>query len=258
MRGATLSLLTVAVAIAATTLAVTAGQGSAAPSFDSPLTALRTSHFTYFAYTDPRWWGRDVHVGIVRLRISRRNADFAGAILTVHDTAGKELGRPQLVLLRRSRGWRAVRAQDNYSPFECVLAPRGVLQELFGQCDSSPYVVWPTTLISGPLDERAPTAAELAGVIAANRKTVYPHGDGCVRYRVSVSVLDSTYALTEYRPSGKHVPGCYVGNGVSLFRRLPSGWTLKAGASDPFPCTDAPPGVIRSLTYACWVIGGPH
>ena len=80
-----------------------------------------------------------------------------------------------------------------------------MLQELFGQCDSSPYVVWPTTLISGPLDERAPTAAELAGVIAANRKTVYPHGDGCVRYRVSVSVLDSTYALTEYRPSGKHV-----------------------------------------------------
>ena len=94
------------------------------------------------------------------------------------------------------------------------------------------------------------TAAELAGVIAANRKTVYPHGDGCVRYRVSVSVLDSTYALTEYRPSGKHVPGCYVGNGVSLFRRLPSAGRSRR-SERPLSLTDAPP-VIRSLTYACW------
>ena len=95
-------------------------------------------------------------------------------------------------------------------------------------------------------------------MIAANRKTVYPHGDGCVRYRVSVSVLDSTYALTEYRPLRQARARLLCRKRRVALPAATERLDAQGGSERPLPCTDAPPGVIRSLTYACWVIGGPH
>ena len=247
-----------AVCACAAVAAAGCGGRSAAP--DAPLQeALRRSPYTYFAFTNALYWGRPVHVVVDRLRVSRRDPRVAGAVLTPVDAAGKPAGDSQLALLRRGSSWRVVRAQDGrYSPFACRLAAPGVIRELFGRCDPSPYLVSPLTSITGPRADRQPTAAERAGIVAANRAALFPHGDGCIRYGIRVSRVDLDYAVTRYRLVGK-VTGCDVGNGVSLMRRLPDGrWRIAAQASDPFACTQAPPGVVRSLDGICSIYGpGP-
>jgi hypothetical protein len=143
-----------------------------------------------------------------------------------------------------------VRAQADVA-FDCALASAGVIRELFGRCTPNALLVTPITLISGPVADRAPTAAERAGIVAAYRKD----GDRCDRFHIRISLLDDHYALTWPIPTG--TTGCPFANGVTLTRRTASGWTFKGAASDPFPCTDAPPGVIRTLTSGCWVFGRP-
>ena len=239
---------TIAGAAASSALAV--GTTVALPRPASPLTALRASHLTYYAYTDPRWWGTQVDVGIARLRVSKREPRLAGAILTVRDRSGVARGKPQWVLLRRSGAWRVVRTQAE-GAFDCAFAPAGVIRELFGRCAANALPVTPITSISGTVADRAPTASERAGIIAAYRKT----GDRCARFHIRVSRLDGDYALTWSIRTGK--AGCPFANGVTLTRRTGTGWILEATASDPFPCTAAPPGVVRSLTAGCWVYGRP-
>jgi hypothetical protein len=65
----------------------------------------------------------------------------------------------------------------------------------------------------------------------------------CANSDTFVSRLDASWGLVR--------PHCPSGNGVILLHREHGSWTVYDEASDPFDCTEAPPGVIRSLTGAC-------
>src|SRR6266849_212693 len=104
--------------------------------------AIRSSPYTYFAYRDPLYWGRSVHMTISRLHVSRRDASFAGAVVTPLESNGKIASNRERVLLQRTDEWRVIRAQSFLEyHFACRLAPAGVINELFGRCDPSPFVV---------------------------------------------------------------------------------------------------------------------
>jgi hypothetical protein len=222
--------------------------------------AIRRSPFTYFAYRNPLYWGRSVHVTISRLRVSSRNRRFAAAVVTPFDgKRHRRVSDPERVLLRLTDRWRVIRAETlSAARPACRFAPAGVIAELFGGCDHNADAarVSPEAFISGPLDFRSPTPDERAAIVAATRAAHFKPGQArCVRYHVRVSVVDERFASVSYsfvRP----FRGCLLGNGVSFMERSPRGrWRVKGDAGDAFPCTYAPPGVIRSLFEDCLVLG---
>jgi len=222
--------------------------------------ALRSSPYTYFAYKDARYWGRPIHVVVNRLRVSKRDPRFAGAVLTPMEQTGRRASEPERVLLRRNNRWHVTRAQGfGEGHFACRLASTGVVRELFDGCEGSRPPVSPIAYVSGPGDYGNPTAAERSAIIAAARAKYFRNGDGCIRYHVRVSRFNRRYASVGYTPSGREDKGCFIGNGVSLVQRLPSGhWREKGAASEAFPCNFAPAGVIRSLFKVCSILGPPR
>ena len=92
-------------------------------------------------------------------------------------------------------------------------------------------------LVTGPLLVRPATPSE--------RRRIVARYAGCTTYDVTVSQVDETYALVQF-------PSCARYNGEVLFHRGARGWLEVDAASEPFDCTEAPPGVIRSLAGGCW------
>lgn len=97
-----------------------------------------------------------------------------------------------------------------------------------------------------------PTAAEQAQISAAAYGKLKGERD-CVRFTIAISRVDARYASAGLELLGVRRGGCEA-NGTLLFRRAGSGvWRYLGSASDPFPCTAAPAGVIRSLFGACFI-----
>jgi len=111
---------------------------------------------------------------------------------------------------------------------------------------------WPGGAVVGPCEERAPTSGEGAALTAVARRVVFSGHDNCVTYVLGISKVDQRFARVAYE---FHTPygTCHVGNGLSLFKRTASGWVHLGDASEPFPCTAAPAGVVRSLLGECWL-----
>jgi len=161
-------LMLLALAPLAAVLSACGGHTSSGSEEAKVAAAIRSSPYTYFAYRDPLYWGRSVHMTISRVRLSLRDASFAGAVVTPLESNGKRASSRERVLLQRTDQWRVIRAQSFLEyHFACRLAPAGVINELFGHCDPSPFVVFPGALVSGPAANRPPTARERAASIAA-------------------------------------------------------------------------------------------
>jgi hypothetical protein len=104
--------------------------------------------------------------------------------------------------------------------------------------------------VRGATSMRPPTAAERTGIVGAASRAF--HGeDRCVQYKIGISRLDSRYAAVSYVFHEPYVH-CLVGNGVSIYVRTRSGWRHVADASSGFSCSQAPPGVVRTLFGDCW------
>ena len=217
--------------------------------------AVRSSQQTYFAFSNPLYWGRPVHFKIDRIRISRKDDHFAAARVLALEANGKRVGdlQQQQVLLRRSEKWLVAQAAPDGRTIFCEAASSGVVHELFGGCESTPVDTGMS--VYGPHSDRAATAKERAAIIEAT-KAFHTNGFGsgsCVRYHIRVSQIDDRFAVVGYTFVPPYT-NCLLGNGESLMQRKASGrWQVKAEGSDAFDCGDAPPGVIRSLFSGCWV-----
>ncbi|MGA9761488.1 MAG: hypothetical protein WBQ14_03600 [Gaiellaceae bacterium] len=219
--------------------------------------AIRKSPQTYFAFRNPLYWGRPVHITIDRIRISSRDDHFAAARVRVLEASGKpvrfaRIGNfAQQVLLKRSAAWR-VRDVESGSPIPCRFAPHGVVRDLLDSCDASPYQPSDVGLIAGPESSRSPTAKERALIIKATR--AYHHGVfdvSCARFHIQVSKTDDRFALVGYTFVPPYTK-CVLGNGESWMERASTGrWRVKGDGSDAPDCRCVPPGVARNLASIC-------
>lgn len=207
--------------------------------------AVERSPKTYFAYRSPLWWGQRVRIEIVRI-----STDDGFALAQIRVLAGPPSYRTQWALVQhQGTGWKVVSvALQHRSDLQCGSTPHAVLQRLAGGC--SKYSLWPAGVVSGPRAVRPPTSVERAALVQAAQTSVFAGRDRCVRYHVSVSTLDQRYASVSYT-FVKPYTHCSPADGVSIFHRASDGWGYAGGASDGFPCTQAPPGVARSLFGDC-------
>lgn len=214
--------------------------------------AIRNSPQTYFAFRNPLYWGRPVRITIDRIRISSKDDHFAGARVRVLEANGRATRFPQQVLLRQPGKWRVIDVEGGQIP--CRLASSGIVRDLFGSCDASPFQVSEVGLIEGPKADRPPTAKERALIIAAT-KVFHPgtFDDSCTRFHVRVSRVDDSFALVGYtfvRPYTK----CVLSNGESWMKQTSAGhWLVKGDGSDAPDCRWLPPGVARSLASVCYI-----
>ena len=173
--------------------------------------ALVRSPRTYLHY-GRRWWGRPPRL---RIRSLDAHGDRATVVLAARGTYH------QLVRLHRRRGaWYIAAAGPG--------------------------------LVVGPRAARPASAADRTAIAAdAQRRLREP--ERCAAYQIVVSRLDPRYAYVTYEflesePGG---PQCRAFNGTSLYRRGRQVWRELSEASSGYPCTFAPPGVIRSLVGSC-------
>jgi hypothetical protein len=217
------------------------GGGHDASQVSSIRQALERSRLTYLHYRAPIWWGRRVSVTVELVRV---DGDWAIAKLRGPKSSGR-----QWALLHRSGGWRVVGAASGRGTgLWCKLAPPPVIPQLVGGCTATE--LWAPGDIVGPRARRAPTGAERTALESAARR-LRGGRDSCVRYLIGVSEVDPRYVRVSYefhKPYGN----CLLSNGDSIFVRDGRDWRHVSDASDPFPCTLAPPGVVRSLFGDCW------
>jgi hypothetical protein len=116
---------------------------------------------------------------------------------------------------------------------------------------SAPLIDPVVGTIQGPTDAREPTPRELEP-ISAVAFLVLKGASDCVRFVVSISRVNPDYAAAALRFFGPQKAQCEA-NGSMLFRRAGGKWRYLGAGSDPFRCTVAPPGVIRSLFGTCFI-----
>ena len=235
-------VLTACLAVVALT-----GCGHSAPrDRDAIKTLLIRSNATYLYYTSPLWWGTAIRPRLVRIGI-----DGSFALAKIHVPGGPRIYRDQWVLLERGpRDWKLVATVLGRAYLLPCAAPADVARRLAGGCshDAAPD---PRGVVTGPLATRPPTANERRTIIKAARAAIFAGRDACVRYSIAVSRLDGGFASVSYsfhKPYGN----CLLGNGISIFKKSATGWKNIGSASDPFPCSYLPPGVVRSLFGECW------
>lgn len=172
---------------------------------------LDRSPGTLLYYRAALWWGAPGRVG---LNFVRRDGAWTAAKITApHEHQWVFLNGRRLV------------ASD------CEGVPPAVVHRLVGSCHRVPPL-WAIEVV-GPTYRRRPTAAERRGILAhCGRSSV----------EVWVSRLDPRYATTF---------SCYGSGAVSLYHRGPNGWRETSLEIDGFSCTEAPPGIIRSVHGRC-------
>ncbi len=177
-----------------------------------------------------------------------REGTFALAHVTL--PSGQKLWRSQWALLESNAdGWvvRAVALQRAHD-LACR-APADVMRRLAGGCAKLPTD--PSGAIVGPTASRPASRAELAMIARVARHFLRGH-DSCITYAARIATLDPHYARVAYefhKPYGN----CQRFDGVDIYERTQDGWRRIGGASDPFTCNFAPPGIIRSLFGMCWI-----
>jgi hypothetical protein len=182
--------------------------------------SIEASPLTYYHYTAPAWWGRPVTVKTTALR---EEGNSARATIVV-DAGGKAIAREPITLRETIRiGW-------------VVVTPK----------------IGPAATITGPKAVRAPTSNERLAIAAAAHAYLKPPAD-CVRYNIAISRVDPRYASVALRFVGPKKLEC-ASNGVMIFGLgFDKTWHYLGGASEPFPCDSARPGVLRSLFGSCWI-----
>jgi len=257
VRRAGFILFALSLAVAAL-LPACGGKGQSQSNAVEIKAAIRKSPQTYFAFRNPLYWGRPVHITIDRIRISSRDDHFAGARVRVLEASGKpvrfaRIGNfAQQVLLKRSAAWRVRDVESGSIP--CRFAPHGVVRDLLGGCDASPYQSSDVGLIAGPKSSRSPTAKERALIIGATQ-AYHPgvFGVSCTRFHIQVSKTDDRFALVGYTFVPPYTK-CVLGNGESWMERTSAGrWRVKGDGSDAPDCRWVPPGVARSLASVCYI-----
>jgi len=211
-----------AVACALCALAL-GGCGSSGGSVEQ---AIKSSLVTYYAYTDPAWWGGPVKVETRLLHNSSRAAEA-----TVSVVAHGETVATQTIHLTRTAGnW------DVDDSEKTATRPQGY----YGT-------------IAGPPAARPPTPAERRRIVSGVLET-HPGESGCLRFAIAVSTIDPAFASVTLRAVGADRASCAV-DGVLLVGREPDGtWQPQESGRNPFTCHHAPPGVLRSLFGRCWIV----
>jgi hypothetical protein len=198
-------------------LALTA-MGGSAPAAER---AIESSPVTLYHFGDAAWWGRPVRISTRSLHVSHGRA----TAVVVASGGGATLARQPVTLVRSGGSW-------------TVSSPAG----------GAPYGI-----ISGPTAYRVPTVQEQTAISAAGSKELRGERD-CVRFVVRVSTVDPAYAAASLTFFGPRKAQC-ESNGQLLFVHSPSGiWSYRGSGSDPFACSAAPPGVIRSLFGTCTIL----
>jgi hypothetical protein len=235
-----------ALAVAAVA-AVAAGCGGSQQSDTAGIrAALVASKASYLHFAAPIWWGRLAHP---RLTSVRTDGKFAVAHVSVPGV--KKLWRSQWALLESdSGGWRVLAVVlDRSRNLQCK-APKNVMRTLAGGCLR--YVLSPAASVEGPQASRPASSAEHRAIAKVLRRSFDPGHNSCVKYSVTVSRLDPHYARVRF-VFHKPYTNCDLFNGQDVVKLTSSGWKDLGGASDPFTCNFAPPGIIRSLFGMCWV-----
>jgi hypothetical protein len=175
------------------------------------------------------------------------NRKFAVAHVTLAD--GPKVWRSQWALLESAPGgWHVLSVQLPPARNLACKAPADVMRSLAGGCTHVENV--PSGTVTGPQDSRPASPSELAAIAKVGRRAIFHGRDGCVTYVAHVSKLDSRFARVAYKFT-KPYGNCLLGNGESIYRRTPHGWKDIGDASETFPCTYLPLGVVRSLFGQC-------
>jgi hypothetical protein len=162
-----------------------------------------------------------VHIATRSLRVSHGKA----TAVVIATASGATLARQPVTLVRSGGTW-------------AVSSPAG----------GAPYGI-----ISGPTAYRRPTVQEQRAISTAGFKELRGEQD-CVRLVVHLSTVDPAYAAASLSFFGPRKAQC-ESNGQLLFVRSPTGtWSYRGSGSDPFACSAAPPGVIRSLFGSCTIL----
>ena len=183
--------------------------------------AIARSPFSYYHFSAAAWWGQPVTVSTRSVHVSGSTA----TAVVVASAGGKKVGSQHVSLTQANGRWAVV----------------------------TPLVDEPFGTITGPISARKPTALEQAAISAAGFKVLKGEQD-CVRFVVGVSTIDPGFASARLTFFGPRKAQC-ESNGMLLFARSASGaWMYHGAGSDPFSCTWAPPGVIRSLFGSCFIV----
>jgi hypothetical protein len=190
--------------------------------------ALKSSPDTYYHYGTAAWWGRPVTVKTVLLR--QEGSSGAVATISVY-SHGKAIATQTVNLVKESSGWQV-------SAGEASLA----------QTDTS------FGNVVGPVATRPPTAAEQKAITAGALHS-FPGESNCLRFTASVSKVDPAWASAVIHVVGPNRINCAV-SGTPLLHLAPGkGWRMVAIGAGTYPCSKAPPGVLRSLFGSCRIAG---
>ena len=206
--------------------------------------ALAVSKASYLHYRSRVWWGRPVGARLMSVRSARK---FAVAHVLL--SGGPKIWRSQWALLEYTAGeWHVLSVQLPPARNLGCKAPADVMRNLAGGCTHVENV--PSGTITGPTASRPASPDELAAIAKVARRVIFQGRDSCVTYVAHLSKLDPRYARVAYefhKPYGT----CTLGNGESIYERTAHGWKHLGDASEPFPCTYLPVGVVRSLFGQC-------
>jgi hypothetical protein len=202
------------------------GGGSSSTSAISQ--ALKASPDTYYHFAGSLWWGRPVTVRTVLLH--QEGSNGAEATVSV-SSKGKPIASQTVNLVKGSSGWQVAAAEATLT-----------------QTDTS------FGTVTGPVATRPPTAAEQKAIVAGALQS-FPGEGNCLRFTVAVSKVDPAWASAVIRFVGPNRISCAV-SGTPLLELKPSkGWRMVAIGIGGYPCSSAPPGVLRSLFGSCRIGG---
>jgi hypothetical protein len=181
--------------------------------------------------------------------VVKTDGKFAVAHVTVPDI--QKLWRSQWTLLRSTTGrWRVISTVLGHSRGLWCKAPADVMRTLAGGCTHEP--VSPAASVEGPEASRPASPTEHAAIARVLRRSFDRGHNSCVTYSVRVSRLDPHYGRVRFAFHNPYT-NCDLFNGEDVVKLTTAGWKDLGGASDPFTCDFAPPGIIRSLFGMCWI-----
>jgi hypothetical protein len=191
--------------------------------------AIESSPLTYYHFRSAAWWGRPV---TVTTELLHRSSSDAVATVFVR-SGGRTIASETFHLVKAGGTWTVSGSEATATGSDTQ----------YGS-------------VSGPVATRPPTAAERAAVTAGALRS-FPGESHCLRFGISVSRLDATWATATIRFVGPHRIECAV-TGTPLLHLVPGrGWRMVAIGTSGFACAKAPPGVLRSLFGRCSVGGVP-
>ena len=190
--------------------------------------AHQRSPDTYFHYGVAAWWGRPVAVRTVLLR----EEGSSGAEATVSVFAqGKTIATQTVNLVKGSGGWQVSAAEASLAQTDTS----------FGN-------------VSGPVATRAPTSSQQKAIVAGALRS-FPGESNCLRFTVSVSKVDPAWASAVIHFVGPNRINCAVSGTPLLHLEAGKGWRMVSIGTGAYPCSTAPPGVLRSLFGTCRIAG---